>query len=59
MDEYKHVMDEIEQRLEIALNKLEIGGLNADDISIIRWACNKPSNLSKEYNYATRTKSKI
>jgi len=55
MDEYKHVMDEIEQRLEIALNKLEIGGLNADDISIIRWACGKPSTTSKESNHATRT----
>ncbi len=58
MDEYENVMKEIEQKLELALNKLEIGGLNADDISIIRWACNKPSKLSKESNYATRTKSK-
>lgn len=43
MDEYKQVMDEIEQRLEIALEKLESGKLDADDISIIRWACGKPS----------------
>jgi hypothetical protein len=56
MDEYKHVMDEIEQKLELALNKLEIGGLNADDISIIRWACNKSKTQSnKESNHATRT----
>jgi hypothetical protein len=48
-------MDEIEQKLELALNKLEIGSLNDEDISIIRWACNKPSKLSKESNHATST----
>lgn len=55
-DQYKQIMDEIEQRLEIALAKLEIGGLNADDISIIRWACGKSKNpvynvKSKQYEF--------
>ena len=37
-------MQEQEERLEAALEKMEAGDfLSDDDISVIRWACGKPS----------------
>lgn len=37
-------MQEQEQRLESALERMEAGDfLSNDDISVIRWACGKPS----------------
>lgn len=37
-------MQEQEERLELALEKMEAGDfLSDDDISVIRWACGKPS----------------
>lgn len=37
-------MQEQEERLELALEKMEAGDfLSNDDISVIRWACGKPS----------------
>lgn len=37
-------MQEQEQRLESALERMEAGDfLSDDDVSVIRWACGKPS----------------
>jgi hypothetical protein len=45
MDEMYEVMNEMEQRLEVALDNMEYGtGLCQDDIDVIRAACGKPNN---------------
>jgi len=45
MDEMHEVMNEMEERLEIALNNMEYGtDISADDIDVIRAACGKPNN---------------
>ena len=45
MDEMAQVMQEMEQRLEIALDNMEYGTeLSQDDIDVIRAACGKPNN---------------
>jgi len=45
MDEMAQVMQEMEQRLEIALDNMEYGTeLAQDDIDVIRAACGKPNN---------------
>lgn len=45
MDEMAQVMQEMEQRLEIALDNMEYGtDLSQDDIDVIRAACGKPRN---------------
>jgi hypothetical protein len=45
MDEMYEVMNEMEQRLEIALDNMEYGtDLSADDVDVIRAACGKPNN---------------
>jgi len=39
------VMNEMEERLEIALNNMEFGTqLSQDDVDVIRAACGKPNN---------------
>ena len=44
-DEMAQVMQEMEQRLEIALDNMEYGtDLSQDDIDVIRAACGKPNN---------------
>jgi hypothetical protein len=44
-DEMSQVMQEMEERLEIALNNMEFGtDLAQDDIDVIRAACGKPNN---------------
>ena len=45
MDEMYEVMNEMEERLEIALYNMEYGtNISADDIDVIRAACGKPNN---------------
>jgi len=45
MDEMYEVMNEMEERLETALNNMEFGtDISADDIDVIRAACGKPNN---------------
>ena len=45
MDEMAQVMQEMEQRLEIALDNMEYGTeLSQDDVDVIRAACGKPNN---------------
>ena len=45
MDEMYEVMNEMEQRLELALDNMEYGtDLSADDVDVIRAACGKPNN---------------
>ena len=45
MDEMAQVMQEMEQRLEIALDNMEYGTeLSRDDVDVIRAACGKPNN---------------
>jgi hypothetical protein len=45
MDEMYQFQNEMEQRLEIALNNMEYGTeLSADDVDVIRAACGKPNN---------------
>ena len=45
MDEMAQVMNEMEQRLEEALENMEFGTeLAQDDIDVIRAACGKPRN---------------
>ena len=45
MDEMAQVMEEMEQRLEIALDNMEYGTeLSQDDVDVIRAACGKPNN---------------
>jgi hypothetical protein len=45
MDELAQVMNEMEERLEIALNNMEFGTeLSQDDVDVIRAACGKPNN---------------
>lgn len=44
-DEMAQVMEEMEQRLEVALDNMEYGTeLAQDDIDVIRAACGKPNN---------------
>ena len=44
-DEMAQVMEELEQRLEVALDNMEYGtDLSQDDIDVIRAACGKPNN---------------
>jgi hypothetical protein len=45
MDELAQVMTEMEERLEIALNNMELGTeLSQDDVDVIRAVCGKPNN---------------
>jgi len=45
MDEMYEVMNEMEQRLEVALDNMEYGTeLSQDDVDVIRAACGKPNN---------------
>ena len=45
MDEMAQVMEEMEQRLEEALDNMEYGTeLSQDDVDVIRAACGKPNN---------------
>jgi hypothetical protein len=45
MDEMAQVMQEMEERLEVALNNMEFGTeLSQDDVDVIRAACGKPNN---------------
>jgi hypothetical protein len=45
MDEMYEVMNEMEERLEIALDNMEFGtDISADDVDVIRAACGKPNN---------------
>ena len=45
MDEMYEVMNEMEQRLELALDNMEYGTeLSQDDVDVIRAACGKPNN---------------
>ena len=45
MDEMAQVMQEMEQRLEEALDNMEYGTeLSQDDVDVIRAACGKPNN---------------
>ena len=45
MDEMAQVMEEMEQRLEVALDNMEYGTeLSQDDVDVIRAACGKPNN---------------
>lgn len=47
MDEMAQVMQEMEERLEVALDNMEYGlGLSQDDVDVIRAACGKPNNKS-------------
>ena len=44
-DEMHEVMNEMEERLEMALDNMEFGtNISADDIAVIRAACGKPRN---------------
>ena len=47
MDDQKLLMDEIEERLEMVLWKIE-KLLEPDEISLIRWACGKSSYSTKD-----------
>lgn len=45
MDEMYEVMNEMEQRLEVALDNMEYGTeLSQDDVDVIRAACGKLNN---------------
>ena len=45
MDELHQVMQEMEERLEEALDNMEYGTeLSQDDVDVIRAACGKPNN---------------
>ena len=45
MDEMYEVMNEMEQRLEVALDNMEYGTeLSQEDVDVIRAACGKPNN---------------
>ena len=45
MDEMAQVMQEMEERLEVALDNMEYGTeLSQDDVDVIRAACGKPNN---------------
>ena len=45
MDEMFEVMNEMEQRLEVALDNMEYGTeLSQDDVDVIRAVCGKPNN---------------
>jgi hypothetical protein len=48
MDDQKLLMDEVEQRLEAVLWKIE-QLLEPEEISLIRWACGKSSYTTKEH----------
>ena len=44
MDEMYQFQNEMEQRLEVALNNMEYGtDLSQDDVDVIRAACGKPN----------------
>lgn len=47
MDDQKLLMDEIEERLEMVLWKIE-KLLEPEEISLIRWACGKSTYTTKE-----------
>jgi len=47
MDDQKLLMDEIEERLDAVLFKIE-QLLEPDEISLIRWACGKSSYSTKD-----------
>ena len=47
MDDQKLLMDEIEERLDAVLWKIETL-LEPDEISLIRWACGKSSYSTKD-----------
>ena len=47
MDDQKLLMDEIEERLDAVLWKIE-KLLEPDEISLIRWACGKSTYKTKE-----------
>ena len=49
MDDQKLLMDEIEERLDAVLWKIE-NLLEPDEISLIRWACGKSSYTTKDQN---------
>jgi hypothetical protein len=45
MDEMYEVMNEMEERLELALDNMEYNTrLSQDDVDVIRAACGKPNN---------------
>ena len=49
MDEMFEVMNEMEQRLEVALDNMEYGtDLSQDDVDVIRAACGKPNKRKNE-----------
>ena len=48
MDEMAEVMNEFEQRLEIALENIEHDYASPDDIAVIREACGKPKPTKNE-----------
>ena len=48
MDEMAEVMNEFEQRLEIALENIEHDYASPDDIAVIRAACGKPKPTKNE-----------
>ena len=52
MDDQKLLMDEIEERLDAVLWKIE-QMLEPDEISLIRWACGKSSYSNKENQNVT------
>ena len=49
MDDQKQFQDELEQRLEAVLWKIE-QLLEPDEISLIRWACGKSSYSTSQRN---------
>jgi hypothetical protein len=50
-DEMAQVMQEMEQRLEMALDNMEYGtDISADDIDVIRAACGKPKKRNDHVN---------
>jgi len=51
MDEMYQFQNEMEERLEIALDNMEYGtDLSADDIDVIRAACGKPKKRNDHVN---------
>ena len=47
MDEMAEIMNEFEERLEEALEKIEHDYATPDDIAVIRAACGKPKEKKK------------
>jgi len=48
MDEMAQVMNEFEERLEVALQNIEYDYASPDDIAVIRAACGKPKPTKNE-----------